>query len=178
MDDLERQLWNIDFDVAKSIRYHAYRRSFWDTVDNGSKILTVISGTAVLISIIGSSHGFATGFAFVVAFASAMDVVLGFSNRARTHDGLYRAFSRLAQDISENSSPTEANINQWRRRRLEIEMDEPGVIDWLERRCSAEEAVARGVEIRPEWRLKSWQILLSQFAMWPSIPRGERPLSH
>jgi hypothetical protein len=175
MDDLERKQWNIDFSVSKSIRYHAYRRSFWEAADNGSKILTVVSGTAVLISIIGFNNALATGFAFVVAIASAMDVVLGFSSRARAHDGLYRAFSLLAQDISENSAPMEADIVRWRRRRLEIEMDEPGVIDWLERRCAAEEAAARGFEIRAEWKLKPWQIWLSQFAMWPSVPRGISP---
>jgi hypothetical protein len=113
----------------------------------------------------------ATIFAAIVALTSAMDVVLGFSKRARSHDGLYRAFSRLAQDISESGVLTESDINKWRRRRLEIEMDEPGVIDWLERRCSAEEAAARGAEIRSEWILKPWQVILSQFVMWPSIPR-------
>jgi energy-coupling factor transporter transmembrane protein EcfT len=96
MSDLEQQRFGIDFDVAKSIRYHAYRRSFWDAADNTSKILTVVSGMAVLVSIIGSNNPVAIGFAFVVAVTGAMDVVLGFSARARTHDGLYRAFSRLA----------------------------------------------------------------------------------
>jgi hypothetical protein len=175
MDDPERQRSDIDFDVAKSIRYHAYRRSFWDAADNLSKILTVVSGTAVLVSIIGSNNPVATAFAFVVAVTGALDVVLGFSAKARAHDGLYRAFSRLAQDISEAVTPTKADVFQWRRRRLEIEMDEPGVIDWLERRCSAEEAMARGWEIRPDWRLTPWQVRLSQFAMWPSIPRAQNP---
>jgi len=175
MNELERQRWNIDFDVAKSIRYHAYRRSFWDQAYNISKILTVISGAAVLVSIIGANNPVATAFAFAVAITSALDVVLGFSNRSRAHDGLYRAFSRLAQDISENAAPTATDITDWHRRRLEIEMDEPGVIDWLERRCSAEEAAARGVTIRPEWQLRPWQIWLSQLAMWPSIPRGSHP---
>jgi hypothetical protein len=172
MHDLELERWNIDFDVSKSIRYHAYRRSFWDAADSWAKILTIISGATVLVSIIGSNNLVATIFAFIVAITSTMDVVLGFSRRARVHDGLYRAFSRLAQDIAEIGAPTATDINKWRRRRLEIEMDEPGVIDWLERRCSAEEAAARGSEIRSEWRLKPWQVILSQFVMWPSIPRG------
>jgi hypothetical protein len=172
MQDIEVEKWNLDFDVSKSIRYHAYRRSFWDAADNLAKIVTIISGAAVLVSIIGSNNPIATIFAFVVALTGSLDVVLGFSRRARMHDGLYREFSRLAQDIAESSAPTETEINAWRRRRLEIEMDEPGVIDWLERRCSAEEAAARGAEIRPEWRLKPYQIILSQFVMWPSVPRG------
>src|ERR1700687_4189820 len=114
MRDLELERLNLDFDVSKSIRYHAYRRSFWDAADNWAKILTIISGAAVLVSIIGSNNLVATIFAFVVAVTSTMDVVLGFSRRARTHDGLYRAFSRLAQDISEIDAPTESDINKWR----------------------------------------------------------------
>jgi hypothetical protein len=171
MDELQKQRWRIDFDVSKSIRYHAYRRSFWEAWDSAAKMLTIVSGTAVLISIIGDNTDLARWFAFTVAVVSAMDLVLGFSNRAKRHDGLYRGFSLLAQGIAETNSPSEADIRQWRRRRLEIEMDEPGVLDWLERRCSAEEAVARGVEIRPEWKLPRWKVWFSQFAMWPSAPR-------
>ena len=178
MADPELEQWNIDFGVSKSMRYHSYRRWFWDSVDNGAKILTIVSGTAVLVSIIGSDTRVAVWCAFVVAFFSAADVVLGFSNRARTHDGLYRAFSGLAQDVAENDTPTERDVSKWRRRRLEIEMEEPGVIDWLERRCAAEEAAARGVDIKPEWRLNRLQIALSQFAVWPSMPRGDQTSSH
>ncbi len=177
MDDLEHERWNIDFDVSKSIRYHAYRRSFWDRLDYSSKVLTIVSGTAVLISIMGSNNPVATGFAFLVAIASALDVVLGFSQRMKVHDALYRAFSMLGQEIADSETLTEKDILKWRRRRLEIEMDEPGAIDWLERRCAAEEATARGCEVRREWALKPWQIWFSQFAMWPSIPSA-RPPSH
>ena len=175
MNDPERQRWDIDFDVAKSIRYHAYRRSFWEGVDRISKILTVVSGTAVFVSIIGENNPAATWFALLVAVASALDVVFGFSNLAKRHDGLYRDFSLLAQRIAETGEPNLEGILQWRRRRLEIEMNEPGVIDWLERRCSAEEAQARGAVIDPAWRLSPWQIRLSQFAMWPSVPRAQAP---
>ena len=143
MSNIEDDRFNIDFNVARSLRYHAYRRSFWDSVDNGAKILTIVSGTAVLVSIVGFNGFAATALAFIVAFASALDVVLGFSARYRTHDSLYRAFSQLAQNIAANPHPDDLAIAQWRARRLEIEMDEPGVMDWLERRCAAEEAVAR-----------------------------------
>jgi hypothetical protein len=51
MTELERERWGIDFDVSKSMRYHAYRRSYWDSLDHWTKILVLISGTAVLASI-------------------------------------------------------------------------------------------------------------------------------
>jgi hypothetical protein len=175
MENLERQRWDIDFGVAKSIRYHAYRRSFWDGVDRFSKIVTVVSGVAVFVSIIGDNTQLAKYCALLVAIMSALDVVIGLSNFAKLHDGLYRDFSLLYQRICEIGSPSDADILQWRRRRLEIEMNEPGVIDWLERRCAAEEARARGVLVDPAWMLSPWKILLSQVAIWPSIIRAEPP---
>lgn len=160
--------WNVDFDVSKSLRYHAYRRSFWDSLSNLSKMLTIVSGTAVLVTAVSGMPLASKILAVVVAVTSAADIVLGFSSKARDHDGLYRAFSRLAQDIAENPNPTSEVLTGWRRRRLEIEMDEPGVIDLLERRCSAEEAKARGCEVHPNWKLTKWQTFISQIAFWPA----------
>lgn len=172
MEGLELERWNVDFDVSKSIRYHAYRRSFWEAFEYWSKALAVVSGTAVFVSVVGGSPLWTKVFAVAVALMGAADLVLGFGDKARLHDGLYRRFSRLAQDIAEGIKPTEIQISQWRRQRLEIEMDEPGVMDWLERRCSAEECKARGCEMNSAWILPGWKIALSQFAMWPSFTRG------
>lgn len=173
--DCSDERWNLDFVVSKSIRYHAYRRSFWDTLNNFSKTLTIVSGTAVLVTLVGAYKIAATTMAIIVALTSATDLVLGFSEKARSHDGLYRAFSLLAQDIAENENPDEQTISRWRRRRLEIEMDEPFIVDLLERRCSGEEARARGAELRPAWKLTNWEIAFSQFAFWPAAQRDEPP---
>ena len=75
--------------------------------------------------------------------------------------------------ILRSDAATHSQLAEWRR--LEIEMDEPGVIDWLERRCAAEEAAARGAEMRPEWKLNKLQVLLSQFSVWSGIPRRGQP---
>ncbi len=173
--DIQEERWRIDFAVAKSLRYHAYRRSFWDKVYNYSKILTIISGAAVLVTIVGDRTVAATVLSVVVAITSAADVVLGFSQKARSHDGLYRSFSRLAQDISENENPVEEAVYAWRRRRLEIEMDEPLIMDLLERRCSAEETKARGRKLPEAWKLTKWQTRLARFAIWPAEQRDDVP---
>lgn len=167
----ERQLWNLDFDVAKSIRYHSYRRSFWDRWDHLTKIVSVLTGTSVLVSIVGNETKLAVFFSFMVAASSAADVVLGFSTRARRHDNLYREFSLLAIKIAEVENPTLSDIAWIRRRRLEIEMEEPGIIGLLERRCYNEECVARGVKISPSHQLNRWQVLFSQFSILPLVPR-------
>jgi hypothetical protein len=170
MTIVQDERWNVDFSVSKSIRYHAYRRSFWDMLDKWSKVLSVISGTAVVVSVLKDSPFWTAMFAVVVALMSSADLVLGFGESARLHDALYRRFSRLSQDIAENLKPSEEQIAGWRRQRLEIEMDEPGTMDWLERRCAGEECRARGCDMRPAWDLPWWKVAFSQIAFWPAIP--------
>ena len=170
--DIAESRWGMDFDVSKSIRYHSLRRSFWEQADFWSKMITIMSGSAVLATVSAGRHGWAQALAILVAVASAMDLVLGFSQRARVHDGLLRSFSKLLQDIAASPSPTNDVLWEWKRRRLEIEMDEPGVVDLLERRCAGEEAIARGCPLRAEWQLNTWQLLLSQFAFWPGFHQG------
>jgi hypothetical protein len=65
----------LDFDVAKSIRYHAYRCSFWDAMGNLSKILTIISGSAVLVTIVPDMPLYSKILAIIVALTSAADVL-------------------------------------------------------------------------------------------------------
>lgn len=171
LDELLDRQWALDFAAAKSMRYHSYRRSFWQSLDAWTKAITLLSGTAVLVSFFAHRHDLAEGFAFAVAAFSAADVILGFSKRASEHDGLYRAFCGFRADIVETAEPTEKKIVAWERRRLEIEMDEPGVLDLLERRCAAEEAKARHVPLRESWKLSWWQVVRSQISIVPQIVR-------
>lgn len=177
VDALRDELWSLDFDVGKSIRYHAYRRSFWSAFDHWSKILSIVTGAAVVVTAFEKNGaGLTQLFAIVVALSSAADVVLGFSDRANKHDQLYKDWCRLQSKIValEAKTPTLPEVVELKNRRLRIERDEPGVIDLLERRCAAEEAVARGTppeDFDPLWRLRPWQVWLSQWAMLPAAPR-------
>lgn len=171
-DEIERikdEVWALDFDISKSLRYHAYRRSFWEQFDYWTKIVSAVSGTAVLVSALSAAPQYIAALSLVVAISSTADIVLGFGNRAKLHDKLYRDFALLGIRLEESVLPDEAELKFIRRRRREIEMEEPTVIGWLERRCSAEECAARGKEVRESWKLKRWQIWVSQFAVFPSI---------
>ena len=169
MPDISRQRWNIDFDVAKSMRYHAYRRSFFETADRIAKILTLISGMAAFATLIAWGQTFGLIATGVVSVVAAIDIVVGFSQKALRHDHLYRDFSMLSQDIARTLTPTPEDVGGWVVRRREIEMREPGIIDLLERRCAGEEAAARGAELNELWKLKRWEIVLSQFVFWPTL---------
>lgn len=172
-EEIADERWNIDFGVSKSMRYHTYRRSFWQNLDYSTKVFVLMAGTAAFASVIGSSTNtiMAAISASLVALASAADIVIGFTSRARLHDKLYREFCLLGLEITDQEHPPEEQIAKWRRRRLEIEMEEPGTLDWLERRCSAEEARARGTKPHPSWILSPAKVFFSQLALWQ---RGER----
>jgi hypothetical protein len=93
-------------------------------------------------------------------------LVLDFSERAREADGLYRRWSVLAQDVAVTSDLTQQLLANLRQRRLIIEMDEGPTIDLLERRCSREEALARGLPVNVAWELSVWDRRLAQFKFW------------
>ncbi len=162
--DLRERRYGLSFDVAKSMRYHAYRRRFFDKLDKIVKIITVGTGGATFLLLVSAQDTWsAKTCALVLAILTAFDVIIGFSNAARVHDKLYRDFALLARDIAKATQPGETDLAEWSGRRLEIETEEPGTLDWLERRCAREEAEARGAEVNEAWRLPAWKVLLSQF---------------
>lgn len=170
-DLIEDQQWDLDFSFAKSIRYHAYRRSFWQALDHWSKILSVITGTAVVVTALGNYGSTSKVMAIGVALTSAADVIFGFGDRANRHDNLYRDWCRLQQRLLEKTELSLGDIAKFKAKRLRIERDEPGVIDLLERRCAAEETIARGQEPRNSQKLTKFQTIFSQWAMWPTPPK-------
>ncbi len=161
--DLEARTYGISFDVAKSMRYHAYRRSFFDNLDRLAKLLIIGTGGATFLLVTNQASGWAKACSLAIAVLTAFDIIVGFSKSARVHDKLYRDFALLAREIAKAVDLSETKLAEWAERRLEIETEEPGTKDWLERRCSREEAEARGAEVNDAWRLSGWQLRLSQF---------------
>jgi hypothetical protein len=54
---------------------------------------------------------------------------------------------------------------------LRIEMEEGPTLDLLERRCSREEALARGLPVDDAWKLNKWEKRLAQFIFWTPAHR-------
>lgn len=164
ISELEERRYGLSFDVAKSMRYHAYRRSFFDRLDKLTKILVLgTGGTTFFLLATQDPSWWARWVYLVLAVLTATDIIFGFSNNARTHDKLYRDFAILAREIAGTVDLSNVILAVWAARRLEIEGDEPGIMDWLERRCCKEEAEARGAEVNSAWRLPGWKVKLSQF---------------
>jgi hypothetical protein len=169
--DLGDDLYGLDFDVAKSMRYHLCRRRFWDGWSRVNKILTVLTGSAVVVGITANVPIVTTASGAAVALFSTFDLVFDFGEKARQADGLYRRWSLLLQEIALVDGPTRDRIAELRRRRLEIEMEEGPTVDLLERRCAYDEAKARGHKIDDAWNLTRWQQTIAQLVFWRPVRR-------
>ena len=74
-----------------------------------------------------------------------IDLVVGFSERARKHDELYRRFTNLAAEIVRAGRPISLEIeNDLKAKRLLIEADEPTALEVLNVLCHNAEAEAKG----------------------------------
>jgi hypothetical protein len=165
--ELELERWKIEFSVGKSMRYHAYRRAFWESLAQRTKILMLIGGAIVLAGFAADKSSVWGEMAAIgIAVLAALDIVVDFGRRARHHHDLFRNLCSLAKDIAEHPRPTDMEVGRWRAQCLELQISQPGAIGWLDKRCAAEEAVAREVEPKASWLLPGWKLMLSQWAFW------------
>ena len=118
------------------------RRQFFDQVGFLTSFLTVISGGAtvtvsfnpepehrILIIIFGS----------LVAFFSAIDLIIGCSKTAREHNDLAREFLGLQREITlAGSEISEKQLSEFIGKRLEIEEEEPPKLRVLDILCHNE----------------------------------------
>src|SRR5258708_7073064 len=86
--DLENDFYGLQFAVRKSIRYHNYRRRFFENWAVWSDFLIIISGSTVVgvssYAIESSQpfyHWLSVFFGGIIAIIAAFDLVIGFSNR-------------------------------------------------------------------------------------------------
>jgi hypothetical protein len=110
-------------------------------------------------------------FGLFAATLGALDLVFGFSHRARDHEVLHRRFTDLAAELRTTTSPTQEEVQRWERRRLEIEAEEPPTYWALEASCWNEVAHAWGRHASV--RLTFWQHLLMN---WRTFDKAEFPL--
>jgi hypothetical protein len=133
----------ICFSVRRYCRYHARRKAFYE---NMHKIFTFI----IIIISSGSVLGLCAEFSnsafiqqvssVVVTILATLDLVIGFSVKAKEHEILYRRFCDLHIRMADS---TEFE-NDFVKDRLEIEKDEFPIYRALNLLCHNEEARAIG----------------------------------
>jgi gp19 len=161
-DKLEDDLFKLQFNLGRSIRYHSRRRKFFDFWDKFTTFCSLVFSSTATYGVL-STNGKITliSGAFVTIFSS-LSLVIGFSNKARDHFDFVKQYS-LLERMSIKEVLSEKLLKQITDEKLSIESTEPPVLRVLNEMCWNEEAKAQG--IKPEkWReIKWYQRLFSSF---------------
>lgn len=144
MTKAERDCHGLLFDIRRSIRYHNRRRAFFDRLDQMTNMLSVIFGSAAVYGVLEQQYkAVALIAAGLVTALSAINLVVGSSQRARAHAELARRFIGLEKHMV-NSVHDDALALAAQSERLSIEAEEPPVLHVLNVLCHNEQMRSMG----------------------------------
>ena|SRR6266508_3456665 len=158
-DDLHELL----FGVRRSIRYHVKRQQFFDRLNGLTSFFNVIFGSAAVVALIKTNIEYVgVPAAALVTVLSSIDLVVGYSRKARVHERLACKFIDLDKEIisRNNIDLTESELAKFSAERLDIEADEPPVKVVLDSICHNEMCRAEGYKDPKEYvkltRIQKW----------------------
>lgn len=165
-DEIQVKWHGLLFDVQRSVRYHNRRRAFFDRLDQGSNMLSVMLGSTAIYGVLEQRWQVLTlsAVGLVTAF-SAINLVLGSSQKARQHFDLARRFIELEKAIR-LATPTPMTLAEFTQLRLSIEMDEPPVLRVLDAICYNEQARSEGYPDKNLAGIGWWQRQVAQIMDW------------
>jgi hypothetical protein len=134
--------YKAEFGISRLIRYNGKRQRFFDGLHKSVLFINAVLGSSAFITIIAGRPIIAAWLTAVVAIASALDNVIGFSERARRYSEQRSRYYDLYCDLIATPSAKFKEDN-FRERRLRIDRDSPPpkrVLDVISRN---EEDVAR-----------------------------------
>ena len=133
---------DLRFSVDVSVRYHDRRRWFFDFVGRSISALSILGGSAAVAALISVVKGSGGAGELVILFSATgiavlnvLDLVFGFSERARLHDNLYRKYIELEAGIVGTLEPTDEQAKGWLAENLLIERDEPSTYHGIYAQC-------------------------------------------
>lgn len=163
--DLSEDHHKLLFGVRRSIRYHSRRRSFFDHLSKTAAVLSAISGSATIIAILSPHPKVAMSFAGAVAVISAINLVVSPAQAARSHHDFLKSFIGLEKDLVATSpeAMTQHQYNYLNSARLDIEAQEPPVLQVLDTICHNELIRALGYDKTELVKVSCWQRWASNF---------------
>lgn len=137
---VETQLEALKIELEESARYHQRRGGFYGRLHN----ITILAGMVLGWTAFGVGAGNATAvFAFVIAVACALSLVLYFSRRAEDHEKLLLRYAKLASDIR-MEEPTPDHLRRCFHQERRIAATEPPTYWALKAACYNEVLRAHG----------------------------------
>ena len=161
-DKLEDDLFKLQFNLGRSIRYHSRRRKFFYFWDTFTTFCSLVFSSTATYGVLSTNGKITLISGAIVTIFSSLSLVIGFSNKARDHFDFVKQYS-LLERMSIKEVLSEKLLKQITDEKLSIESTEPVVLRVLNEMCWNEEAKAQG--IKPEkWRKIKWyQRLFSSF---------------
>lgn len=132
-----------EYGISRLIRYNGKRQRFFDGLHRIVLFTNAVLGSSAFVTVVSNKTVVAAWLTAIVAIASALDNVIGFSERARKHSEQRIRYYDLYCELV-TTSPEQYNVGEFLEKRLRIDRDSPPprkVLDIISRN---EEDVARG----------------------------------
>ncbi|CAG35902.1 hypothetical protein [Desulfotalea psychrophila] len=175
-DTIAEEQHNLLFSVRRSVRYHNRRRGFFDRVSKLSDAFTAIFGSSTIIALISSENTawIPLILASLTAIFSVLDLVFETKGKARSHHDFARDFISLEKKLIDPKLHSDQLLGVMRER-LEIEAEEPPVLQVLNLMCHNELAKALGYDEKYSYKINWYQSLFSNLFDW--FPSSIKPNS-
>lgn len=147
------QAYGLWFNSLRIATYHDYREAFFDRWHRVTMFVVVLSGTAAATSLINSANNTTVGWIVLIpTVLSALDLVIGFSAKARQHNDLARRATDLHAKIDYDSF-SDAELDAWNHEIIMISKDRPHHLRALDVLCHNE--LCRALETESDLRYVS-----------------------
>jgi hypothetical protein len=164
-EEIEEELYALEFSVKTSLRYHQKRRRFFHAWRNSVVIGSFIGAMLTAYSISAQSSYGAIFLSVCVALLNALDLAFGFAKKEDLHATLYRKFSDLLKETID--CDTIEGLNSLQKSKIDIEKDEPPALKVLNIICHNEEALAQG-KLDDLYTVRQQHVCLSQLISFDS----------
>ncbi len=155
------------YHVRRSVKYHDYRRRFFDNVLNFSLFLALLSGPAIVILSGGESVAgvYAQSPAIITSIFAGVALVSKTSAKVMLHNDLKTEFIQLRREMElGRATATAEDVAKWTAERLRIEMREPPINRVIDALCHNEVVQSLGIEEKTEYvRVLKWHRLVGSF---------------
>jgi small-conductance mechanosensitive channel len=131
------------FDVRRSIRYHSERAGFFSFLNKMITAISIVAGSAVIATALGTSGMLPVAFGIIVASLSTVSLAFGYSSREQLHNELKREFIALERSMIKYENPDDNIYRKKHARLLSIEANEPTIIEALNIVCYNAQARAQ-----------------------------------
>ena len=169
LEEYSDDMFALLFAVKKSIRYHDHRVRFFVNLHKLNNVICILGGSTVVLFLSKYAHWsiLAGG---VVVVSSTLDLVFGFSSKAKDHEFLKRRFIELEDKIINSTGSN--NYEKFNSERLKIETDEPPKLYALDVVCHNEViySIYSKQEVKEHIQNLAWlHKHMAQFFAWRSI---------